>query len=87
MAGDRIVVYETTGRIVDMTYSHVDGDRIVGSTSSSGYAPVEIAFADVQRIEIERIDGAKTTLAIIGGTIIVVPLVALAGLAGGFVAM
>ena len=86
-AGDRMVIYEKSGRIVDMTYSHLDGDRIVGSTGSNGHAPVEVAIADVQRLEIEKIDGAKTTLAIIGGTIVVVPLVALAGLVGGLASM
>ena len=84
-AGDRMVIYEKSGRIVDMTYSHLDGDRIVGSTGSNGHAPVEVAIADVQRLE--KIDGAKTTLAIIGGTIVVVPLVALAGLVGGLASM
>ena len=86
-AGDRMVIYETSGRIIDMTYSHMDGDRIVGTTSGNQHAPVDVAIADVKRLEVEKLDGAKTTLAIIGGTIVIVPLVALAGLAGGFASM
>lgn len=82
-AGDHLVVYEKAGRIVDMTVREVDNDRITGTLTESAGATVEVDVDDIEKVEIEKLDGARTTLAVVGGTIVVVPLAILAVLTGG----
>ena len=67
-AGDHLVVYERSGRVLDMKYRDIEDERIRGwATDTSG--PVSVAVADVERLEIEKVDGVKTTLAVAGGTV------------------
>jgi uncharacterized protein YceK len=73
--GDHLVITEKGGRIVDMTFAQVDGNTLVGSQRNSGLNTVEVEIDQILQIEIEKISGAKTTGAVIGG-IVLVPIVA-----------
>lgn len=82
--GDHLVVYEKSGRIVDMTVSVISDTTLEGTLAENTFAPVTVVIDDIEKIEVEKIDGAKTTLAVVGGTIIILPLAFLALLAGGY---
>ena len=74
--GDHIVVYENSGRIVDMRYVRMDGRLLLGSLYANGLSTVEVDVDDIERIEIERISAGRTTLAVMGG-IALAPIAAL----------
>ena len=76
--GDHLVVYEKQGRIIDMQFTEVEDGVLYGSLSNDGLTTVEVRVADIQKIEIEKISGARTTGAIVGG-IILLPVVAAGG--------
>ena len=79
--GDHIIVYEKTGRIVDMRFVLVDGDVLRGSFFDDGLEPVEINLEQIEKIEAERIAAGRTTAAVLGG-IVLAPIAAIgAGLA------
>lgn len=80
--GDHLIVYEKSGRIIDMTVSVIDGDRIEGTLADSSGFPVAVDVNEIEKIEVEKIDGAKTTLAVVGGTIVVLPLFVIAAMTG-----
>jgi hypothetical protein len=81
--GDHLIVYEKTGRIVDMTVAVIGADSLEGTLASSSYVPVTVDIDDIEKIEVEKIDGVKTTLAVVGGTIVILPLFLIAALTGG----
>ena len=83
--GDHLVIFEKTGRVVDMTLTRVEDNRLIGSLTGSGLSTVEVNIDDIEKIEIEKISGLKTTGAVIGGTAIVTAAAA-AMLLGAFVA-
>lgn len=85
--GDHLIVYEKTGRIVDMTVSVIDDDYLEGTLADNTRIPVEVDINDIETIEVEKIDGAKTTLAVVGGAIIVVPALLIAAMTGAFFSM
>jgi len=79
--GDRIIVYEESGRIVNMRFVRVDDDRLRGSLTDDGLEAVEIMFTDIRRIEAERVAVWRTAGAVLGG-IVLAPIAAVgAGLA------
>jgi hypothetical protein len=80
--GDHLVIYEKSGRIVDMTLALVDGDSLEGTLVGESLTPVQVGIDNIEKIEVEKIDGAKTTLAVVGGVIIIVPLALLAAMSG-----
>ena len=80
--GDHLIVYEKSGRIVDMTLGVIDGDSLEGTLADDTLIPVEVDINDIEKIEVEKIDGVKTTLAVVGGTIIVLPLMLIAAMTG-----
>ena len=79
---DHLVIYEKSGRIVDMTFIEIDGDGIRGRLRDGSLGSITVAISDIEKMEIEKIDGAKTTLAVVGGTIVILPLAAIAVLVG-----
>ena len=79
---DRLLIYESSGRIVDMTFIELDGDTIRGRLTDSGQGPISVDIKDIEKLEIEKIDGAKTTLAVVGATIVLVPVALAAGVVG-----
>ena len=79
--GDHLVVYESSGRVLDMKFRDIEEQRIRGwDTESSG--PVSVAVADIERLEIEKVDGVKTTLAVAGGTVAIAIVAAGAAILG-----
>lgn len=84
--GDHLIIYENSGRIVDMTLTMIDGDILRGSLADNNLTPVEVSVHDIAKIEIEKVDGGKTVLAVVGGVaaaVVLIPLVLLASLASG----
>ena len=76
--GDHLVIYEKSGRIADMTLTLIDGDSLEGTLADNSLIPVEVDINDIEKIEVEKIDGVKTTLAVVGGAIVIVPLAMIA---------
>jgi hypothetical protein len=76
--GDHLIVYEKSGRIVDMTLDVIGGDSLEGTLAGNNFIPVEVDIDDIEKIEVEKIDGVKTTLAVVGGVIVIVPLAMIA---------
>jgi len=76
--GDHLVIYEKSGRIADMTLTLIDGDSLEGTLADNNFIPVEVDIDDIEKIEVEKIDGVKTTLAVVGGVIVIVPLAMIA---------
>ena len=80
--GDHLVVYETSGRIVDMKLDSFNGDYLEG-TSADGYPTmVDVNINYIEKNEVEKIDGVKTTLAIVVGVIVLLPLMVIAAFTG-----
>ena len=75
--GDHLVVYEKGGRIVDMTFTEVDGDYITGSLTANPMHTVEIRIDEILQVEIEKISGGKTAAAVVGGAVLL-PIAAIA---------
>ena len=80
--GDHLIVYEKSGRIVDMTLGVIDGDSLEGTLADDTLIPVEVDINDIEKIEVEKIDGVKTTLAVVGGAIVILPLMLIAAMTG-----
>ena len=79
--GDHIIVYETSGRIVDMRFVLIEGNVLRGSLFDDGLESVEIKLEHIEKIEAKRIAFGRTTAAVLGG-IVLAPLAAVgAGLA------
>jgi hypothetical protein len=74
--GDHIIVYETTGRIVDMRFVLVEGNVLRGSLFDDGLEPIEIELEQIEKIEAERIAAGRTTVAVLGG-IVLAPVAAI----------
>jgi hypothetical protein len=77
------VIYESSGRIVDMTFVGLDDARIRGRLTDGSEGPISVDLNAIEKIEIEQVDGVKTTLAVVGGTIVILPLAIIAALVGG----
>ncbi len=73
--GERIIVYEKTGRIVDMRLVLIEDDVLRGSLFFDGLEPIEIRLDEIERIEAERLAAGRTTAAVLGG-IVLAPLAA-----------
>ncbi len=79
--GDRLIVYEKSGRIIDMRFVLIEDGVLRGSMTSDGLYALEVPLEHIERIEAERIAAGRTTGAVIGG-IVLAPLAAVgAGLA------
>jgi hypothetical protein len=79
--GDRLIVYEKSGRIFDIRFVRLDGGMLRGSMTDDGLDSVEIRLDNIERIEAERVAVGRTTGAVLGG-IVLAPIVAVgAGLA------
>lgn len=79
--GDHIVVYQKSGKIVDIRFVLIKEDVLRGSLFHDGLEPVEIKLDQIEKIEAERIAAGRTTAAVLGG-IVLAPIAAIgAGLA------
>ena len=78
--GDHVIVYTHDGRVIDMHVAYIDQGVMRGSNIQSGGIH-EVQFDEITQINVEGIDGGQTSLAVLGG-IILLPIAALgAGLA------
>lgn len=75
--GDRIIVYELTGRVIDMRFVVIDGDILRGSLTADGQQPVEVRLADIEKIESERVAVGRTAGLVLGG-VVLAPVAAVA---------
>ena len=60
-----ITVHETSGKYLEMHYQGVSNNELHGILTANA-APVSVPFADIDRIEAERVDGLRTTLFVAG---------------------
>ncbi len=81
-AGDHLVIYEKSGRIVDMTLDVIDGDSLEGTLADNNLIPVEVDINDIEKIEVEKIDGVKNSLAVVGCTIVILTLMLISAMSG-----
>lgn len=79
--GDHIIVYERSGRVIDMTLTEIGDGMLHGHTDDPAASPVTVDIRDIERLEVEKIDPGKSVLAGVGTVIIVVPLILIAALA------
>ena len=54
-AGDHLVIYEKSGRIVDMTLEVLDGDSLEGTLAGNNLIPVEVDINDIEKIELPKV--------------------------------
>ena len=64
--GDRLVVYERTGRKLDMELKDISTDRLTGALRSNDDRAVEVRFTDIVKIEVREVDRTKTAGVVIG---------------------
>ncbi len=74
--GARLIVYEKSGRRIDMRFVRMDEHALYGSLTQDGLHAITVIFEDVEAIETEQVDGLKTSLAAVGG-IVLLPIFAL----------
>ena len=79
--GDHIVVYENSGRVFDLRFVRLDGDRMLGSLAKDGREAVEIRVADIEKIEVERVAAGRTA-GLVLGAIVLLPIAAMGAGAG-----
>jgi hypothetical protein len=75
--GDRVIVYEKSGRVIDMTVTSIDENTLRGAFTRNPLTGVEIQVENIAKIEVEEIDGGMTALAVVGGTLAVVTVIPL----------
>ncbi len=75
--GDHLIVYENTGRRLDMTLQSVAKDRLTGTLREDDSATVEVLFTAIEKMEVERIDGQRTTTTVGGILLTAVLLIGL----------
>ena len=72
----------TTMRSMDTTRADLEGETLYGRLTDGSQVPISVELSDIEKLEVEKIDGAKTTLAVVGGTLVLVPVALAAGLVG-----
>lgn len=81
-ADDHLVVYEKSGRVIEMTYVEMIDGTLRGRLTDSSQEPISVILADIERLDVEKMDGVKTTLAVVGGTIVMLPLAVVVAMTG-----
>ena len=76
-AGDHLIVYEKSGRKVDMILREIDGDNLEGTLADDSSVPAVVDINDIEKIKVEKIDRVKSTAAVVGATIIILPILAI----------
>lgn len=71
--GETVKVFEKDGRVVALVVSNVDETTLYG-TEVDGWQTYQIPFADIRAVELERVDGGKTVLGVLGG-IVAIPVI------------
>jgi len=83
--GDHIIVYEDSGRVLDLRFVLIEDDVLRGSLVMDGREAVQVRLADISKIETERVAVGRTTGAVLGGAVLL-PIAAMGAgiaLAGG----
>lgn len=66
--GETYKFTKTDGTVIEMKVTSVSADEVTGTMEGGGGRT--ILATDLQALEVETIDGGKTTLAVIGGIIL-----------------
>jgi len=80
--GDHVIVYERSGRTVEIDVDEISYSKLSGSSANGSNRSINVNIADIEKVEVEKIDGIKTTLAIVGGTVVVLPVLFLGVMSG-----
>ena len=80
--GDQVSVVTRDGREHTFTVSRIEGDAIVGGTE--GGAEVTIPVEDVVTLRKRRVDAVRTTVAAVGGYLVVAAAVAVYAISAMF---
>ena len=64
--GDHLVVYENTGRKLDIRLQSLAKDRLTGTLRSDDSKTVDVVYSDIEKIEVESIDRTKTGGVLLG---------------------
>ena len=67
--GDRVMIYEKSGRIIDLRVVSVDEEEIRGSLTKNGLEAITVQLSEIERIELEKIAPVRTSLAVLGGIV------------------
>lgn len=84
--GDKLTIYEAEGRVLNMTLTMIEEGTLHGADTNRPMTPLSVDVKDITKIEIEKIDGGKTALAVVGGTVAVAVVLSAAAL-GTFFAL
>ena len=68
--GDHIIVYTSTGTIIDMRFVLIDNGVMRGSLYADGLEPIMVRLDEIRKIEAERIAAGRTTAAVLGGIVL-----------------
>ncbi len=79
-AGDHLIVYEKSGRKVDMILRSINVDSLRGTLAENSSIPVVVEIDDIEKIKVERHDKVKSMAAFLGVIIVAVPLLAISSL-------
>ncbi len=76
-AGDHLIVYEKSGRKVDMILRSINVDSLRGTLRDNISTPVVVEIDDIKKIKVEKHDKVKSAAAFLGVTVIAIPLLAI----------
>lgn len=79
--GQRVVIYDNRGRVLDLRYVLVADGELRGSLSDDGFTAVAVPLADIERLEAEKIAVGLTAGAVAGGIVLLPVVVVATGLA------
>lgn len=80
--GDRIQIGLRTGETFLLKVTAVETEALVGRAEASGQN-VRIAYADIAKLQVQRMDAARTSLAGVGTVLIIIGVAAAVFLLGG----
>ncbi|NVJ59478.1 MAG: hypothetical protein HWE27_03765 [Gammaproteobacteria bacterium] len=78
---DRVIIYKSSGEIIDMTVVKMSDETILGALTRDPLQSITVDIKTIEKIEVESVDGTKTTFAVIGG-ILLLPFVILGAIIG-----
>ncbi len=76
-AGDHLIVYEKSGRKVDMILRSINVDSLRGTLADNSSIPVVVEIDDIKKIKVERHDKVKSMAAFLGVITVAVPILAI----------
>lgn len=70
--GDRLVIYDAEGNVFPMILTLIEEDHLVGAAGKKVQRPKRVPIENITRIEVEKLDGTRTALAVAGGTVMAI---------------